>query len=24
LHNMPVLTIEDMVMYLNQFELKLA
>ncbi|MCS0292385.1 3,4-dihydroxy-2-butanone-4-phosphate synthase [Vibrio alginolyticus] len=24
LHNLPVLTIEDMVMYLNQFELKLA
>ncbi|EPR3583092.1 3,4-dihydroxy-2-butanone-4-phosphate synthase [Vibrio alginolyticus] len=24
LHNMPVLTLEDMVMYLNQFELKLA
>ncbi|MCR9391998.1 3,4-dihydroxy-2-butanone-4-phosphate synthase [Vibrio alginolyticus] len=24
LHNMPILTIEDMVMYLNQFELKLA
>ncbi|MFH4809597.1 3,4-dihydroxy-2-butanone-4-phosphate synthase [Vibrio alginolyticus] len=24
LHNMPVLTIEDIVMYLNQFELKLA
>lgn len=24
LHNMPVLTIEDMVMYLNQFEFKLA